>query len=220
MDFSEYKFNLNIKACCYYEQLSGKSFFQCNTKEDVLNLVYAILTTSNENLKITFPVFVSMLENKKVSRWVAEQYKKVMAVAQQLQIHKEDQEASEEKEQSGDVMTMMKIASSLIVQHHVDAHYVMYDMALWEIMPFLDMADNVRKQELVDKRFWTFLTISPHIDGKKVKEPEDIVKFDFEKGQKERRQEKFEKDAPAAMAFLLKAAKKKEETTEENGNEQ
>ena len=39
----------------------------------------------------------------------------------------------------------------------------------------------MRKMDLLDKRFWTYMQIMPHIDTTKVKSPEKLFQFNWEK---------------------------------------
>ena len=81
----------------------------------------------------------------------------------------------------------------------------MYEMELWEIQPYLNAADIQRKAELVEKRFWTYLTIAPHIDGKKIRKPEDLVPFEWEK--KSNKPMDLGVTTEAAVNFLMKRKK-------------
>lgn len=215
MDFENYNFRLTIKACCLYEQLSGKSFFECVTEEDILLLVYAIIVTCNPGLLMTFSVFQYMLTNKKFAKWVTTQYERVMSYIKQF---KGPENEGEGKGQGGVKMTVTKIASALIVQHKVDASYVMNQMELWETTPFLQVAEDVKKSDLVEKRFWTFLQILPQIDGKKMKSPQSLIKFDWEKDDDNKAaKEDLERKQAYIKAFFAAQRKKKEE--QQNGRQ-
>jgi hypothetical protein len=78
----------------------------------------------------------------------------------------------------------------------------MYEMDLWEMYPYLNAADIQRKADLVTQRFWTYLTIAPNINTKKVKSPEELVPFDWEEKKEDRIKKQLDKDTPAAVAFL------------------
>lgn len=211
MDFSKYKFRLNIKACCLYEQLTGKNFLKLGPDDDALMLVYCCLVVNNPELIMTYKVFQTLMADKKVSRWITREYNRISEF--NLQIKQTELPEKEEKKKEDieiEEIKMTDVASSLIVRHGIDPHYVMYDMELWEIQPYLNAADIKRKNELITQRFWTYLTIAPQINTKKVKSPEDLVPFEWEEKKEDKIKKKLEADTPAAVAFLLGNNKKKE----------
>lgn len=211
MDFSKYQFKLNLKACCLYEQITGKNFLKLGSEEEVLELVYCCLVANNPSLLMTYKVFMNLIEDKKVGRWVAKEYEKISEFNAQIRTRgtKEPVASDENNEVPEEELTMTDIASTLVIRYGMDAHYVMYEMELWEIEPYLNAAEIKRKNELVTQRFWTYLTIAPQINTKKVKSPEELVPFDWEKKEEEAKK-KLDKDTPAALAFLT-GNKKKEE---------
>lgn len=204
MDFSQYKLRLNIKACCLYEQITGNNFLKMSTVDDMLELVYCCLVTNNPSLLMTYKVFQTLVKDKKVSNWINKEYGRLSEFSAQIKSSiKTDEKVEEDDEEAEDVeeVTMTDVAAALIVRHGVDAHYVMYDMDLWEIEPFMNAADVQRKSDLITQRFWTYLTIAPNIDTKKVKSPEDLVPFEWEKRDEEAKK-KLEEITPAVVKFL------------------
>ena len=185
MDFDKYTIKLNLKSCCLYEQLSGKSFFKLgNDVEDVILLMYASLITNNPSLLMTLNTFRVLIGDKKVSKWISDTYQTIAECNAQLkgiQTTFEEENDEQAPEVDGDELTINDVATSLIMQHKLDAHYVMYEMALWEIKPLLQCAENCKRAEMVEKRMWTYLTIMPHIDAKKCKSPEKLLPFAWEK---------------------------------------
>lgn len=202
MDFDKYNFRLSVKACCLYEQLTGKNFFKMGTEEDLFELLYCCVVTSNGSLMMTLPVFKTFIADKKVSKWINREYEKMMSFNGQLKTKSVDEEyEKKDKKEEGEELTMTDVAAALIVRHGVDAHYVMYEMDLWEIQPYLNAADIQRKSDLITQRFWTYLTLSPNINTKKVKSPEELVPFDWEK-KENKAQKDLEENGAAAFAFL------------------
>jgi hypothetical protein len=186
MDFDKYTIKLNLKSCCLYEQLSGKSFFKLgNDVEDVILLMYASLITNNPSLLMSLNTFKVLIGDKKVSKWISDTYQTIAECNAQIKGIKTTFEGDEEKnedipEMDGKEMTINDVATSLIMQHKLDAHYVMYEMSLWEIKPLFQCAENCKHAEMVEKRFWTYLNIMPHVDHKKLKKPEHLVTFQWE----------------------------------------
>ena len=185
------KVKLNIKACCLYEHLTGKSFFKCNTAEDIINILYAMYVVTNDT-NITLDLFKSLLENKNVAKAMMSEYNRICKYLEQMHLDNQISNYNQGKAaEEGEDITVTQLASALIIQHHMDANYVMYKMEIWEIIPYFQVADNVRKMDLVDKRFWTYLQIMPHVDTKKLKSPEQLFKFNWETAENN---EKLKKD--------------------------
>lgn len=197
MDFEKYKIRMNVRSCCLFEQLTGKNFFQMSDGEDMLQLMYAVLVANND-LMFSYDAFLILIQDPKVFRWLEGEYKRITDFSSQLKVFDNKNDDTDGKKDESN-LTMTEIASSLIVQYHLDPHYVMNEMQLWEIMPYFKVADAMTKAELVEKRFWTYMNISPHINTKKCSSPEDLIAFEWEKKKK---REEFNKNAQAAAAFL------------------
>ena len=211
---------LTIKACCLYERLAGKSFFKCETVDDVSYLLYAMFITTNDQL-ITYELFQSMMENKRFARALMQQYNMMCMYLEQLKVTEQFNEyAKGNTGDTGQEMSMTNIASSLIVMHGVDANYVMDKMQIWEIIPYFEAADSKRKMELVDKRFWTYLTILPHVDGKKIKSPDKLFKFDWEKGSKKDYERDLEGKSEYIKQFFAAQRKAREEQEKKKAMEE
>lgn len=191
MDCNKYKYKMTMRALLFFEKLSGKSFFEISTEEDAEMLKYSILVNSNEDLLMTYDVYKIFASDKKVRKWIDECYEKAALFIGQIKM--EAQKNSEEysnEDNDSEPMTITRIVYSLIIQHGVSAEYVMNEMQLYEILDLFNAAESKMKSELVDKRFWTYLQILPQIDGKKIKSPEKLVPFQWEKGEIKKRAER------------------------------
>lgn len=202
MDFEKYKIRMNIRSCCLFEQLTGKNFFQMSDGEDMLQLMYSVLVANND-LMFSYDAFLVLIQDPKVFKWLEGEYKRITDFSSQLKVFDNKNDDSDVKKDESN-LTMTEIASSLIVQYHLDPHYVMNEMQLWEIMPYFKVADAMTKAEMVEKRFWTYMQIAPHINTKKCSSPESLVSFEWEK---KKRKEEFNKNAENAAAFFAKQAK-------------
>lgn len=200
MKLDGYKIALNIKSCCMYEQIFDKNFLKMNEVDDVLELMYCCVVVCNPSLMMTYDTFKVFVQDAKVAKWLEKEYRKISEFNAQIKKKEPEVDAGGEKEEEAQELTMTDIASTLIVKYGIDPHYVMFEMELWEIQAYLTAADVQRKAELVERRFWTYLTIAPHIDGKKIKKPEDLVPFEWEKG--ENKPTIDSKTTVAALGFL------------------
>ena len=192
MDFSKYTIRMSIKSICMYEKLTGNSFFKFND-EDISMLMYCIFCISN-SIDMKYTTFCNLMENEQIALWAANKYKDILDVLKQFP-QKEDAPTEPEKETEEEKkMTMTDIATSLIIDYHMDAHYVMYEMEVWEIEPLYEACDAMVKRRYEEERLWAYLDVMPHIDGKKVKGPADLLPFPWEKEVKKKTAEKNLKD--------------------------
>lgn len=199
MDFSGYDMVLSIKSICMYERLSGKSFFDFN-EEDMGMLLYCTFYITN-NVEIKYETFLNMLEVDEITLWMADKYKDIFDVIQQFR-SKEPPKAGETPEEEVKDLTMTDMATSLIVDYHLDAHYVMYEMRIWEIEPMYKACDTMVKKRYDEERLWAYIGVLPHIDGKKVKGPSELIPFPWDEDKEEEAKKALEKNTAAAMAFL------------------
>ena len=186
MDLSQYKMKMNIKSICYFEKISGKSFFNFG-EEDVLYLLYSTFYINNPDTNITFNVFTGILNNESIAKWVMGKYQSITSVV--YQFNKNIEGNKEDKIGNMDnTHTMTDFATSLIIDYGMDARYVMYEMDIWEIEKYYEAVNTHIKRKMEMERFWTYIKVLPHIDGKKCKSPEALVPFDWEKETKKKKQ--------------------------------
>ena len=208
-DYQDFKLKLNMKAILLYEEMSGKSFYDVNG-EDVMLLVYCALVVNND-LNLTYPHFQTIMKNEKIARDLMAKCQSEMDFMQQFtkQDSNEEDNADEAKDNR-----LSTIIHTIILQSGLDINYVMYDMRLWELAPLIKSIEEKTKFDMVEKRFWAYLNICPHIDNKKVKGPEDFLPFPWEKDNKKKAAVKFMDDNKDAIAAFFNKSKKLEENGE------
>jgi hypothetical protein len=185
MDLSQYHMRLNLKSICYFEKISGKSFFTLG-EEDIILLLYATFITNNPDTNMTFNVFTGLMEiNENISRWMVTKYQDILTVVYQFNETKE--ENKDDKFAMEQSHTMTDFATSLVIDYGMDARYVMYDMSIWEIPEFYEAVNTHIKKKMEMERFWTYIKVLPHIDGKKCKSPDKLVPFDWEREEKKKK---------------------------------
>lgn len=204
MKYDGYKIALNVKSCCLFEQMFGKNFLKMTDDEDMLELMYCCVVVNNPTLMMTYKVFKEFIKDPKVAKWLEKEYRKISEFNSQIigVVEVKGVEEKGEENEEADELTMTDVAAALIVRYGMDPHYVMFEMSMWEIQPYLNAAEIQRKADLVTQRFWTYLTIAPHIDAKKIKRPEDLVPFDWEKH--ENKKMDLGASHEAAVNFLMK----------------
>lgn len=186
-DYQEFKIKLNMKTILLYEEMSGKSFYDISG-EDVMLLIYCALIVNND-LSLTKAHFDTIMKNEKIAREWINKCKSELDFIQQFEKKVEKKDEQDNTLSNTDKLT--DVVNMLILQHNLDINYVMYEMRLWEIAPLIKTLDEKVKADMAEKRFWTYLTICPHIDSKKVKSPEDLLPFPWEKENKKQNALKF-----------------------------
>lgn len=180
MDKRELAFN--FKAIMMFEKLSGVSYFEL-TDENYVFLIYAMYMVKHPYTYMQFWDFIKIFgNNKKVTKQMITEFGEYMEYLKQYsdttpKTEEKDEGETEEKTKQ----TITDIVAYLITSCGIDPHYVMYEMELWEIEPYMKCAERKKKEELESERLWTYLNISPHIDTKKCKSPEKLIPFPWEK---------------------------------------
>ena len=86
------------------------------------------------------------------------EFRKAMDIANQFQ--------SEGKEGEKSDRYFSDIAG-MIIANGIDANFVLNDMEIYDVDFILKGIDEKRRQDMTERRLWTYLTILPHIDAKK-----------------------------------------------------
>lgn len=206
-DYQDFKLDINMKTILLYEEMSGKSFYDVSG-EDMLLLIYCALVINN-NIPMTLSLFKNIMKNEKIARELMTKCQYELDFIQQFE---KGDENAEEQEVGKAVMENNKVSDIvhyLILQYNLDMDYVMYKMRLWELKPLVKVMEEKTKADMVEKRFWAYLNICPHIDSKKIKGPEDFMPFPWEKENKKEAAMKFiEANNDAINAFFNKNKKK------------
>ena len=186
LDLTKYKIKLNVASARLFEQISGKSFFNIG-EEDAFKLAYSVLVANNPELNFTFGTFMLLLQDKKVANWITREIEKENNFQAQLKFVKKNKLVEKAEEGSEDVealKTISEYASVLIINFGMDAHYVNYEMPLYEMEDYFFVAEMKRRNDLSNQRLFTFLTMLPQLDSKKKISPEDILPFPWEQNAK------------------------------------
>lgn len=181
-DYQNFEIKINMKTIMLFEQMADKSFYEMNDM-DLMLLIYCSLVVNN-NQKITYSRFETILQNEKIAKTLMRKCQEELDFITQM-----NKDENEPKEKDGDkVDKITSIINLLILNYNIDINYIMYEMRLWELSPLVKSLDEKTKADMVEKRFWAYLNICPHIDSKKVKTPEDLIPFPWEKDEKKTRQ--------------------------------
>lgn len=194
---------ISVKSLILFEALSGKRFSQNLDQSDMILLMYSAFVIST-GIKISVTAFGYLMENERFAKKLAA----CMQDAQDFmeQFNEVGAETKPEDAKSGSTeggISITEMANALIFKYHIDVNYVMKDMELWELTDFLKGAEAQYKEEMEDKRLWTFMTVAPQIDLKKCKTPEKYFPFSWEKeDRKKKTSEGLKKEQERAKATI------------------
>lgn len=180
LDLRNIKFNLNIKSICYFEKLVGISFYDFE-EIYLLELMYSIFHINNPDMKISFEAFKLLMERDDVAEYFLKDFTNISKMIQQISEEKKEIKNTNSDKQEGINKTITDYITTLIIEYGMDPHYVYYEMEMWELYHYFEAIDTKIKRDLINRRFWTYLQIMPHIDSKKCKTPEDLISFEWEK---------------------------------------
>lgn len=186
---AERELAFNFKALMMFEKLSGESYFNINEVNYVF-LLYAMYMVKHPYLNMTLMDFANIFgSNKKVTKQLLKEFEEYMVYIRQFtSSNKTEVVSGEDKDVEKANTTITDIVMYLITACGIDPHYVMYEMELWEIEPYMKFAEMNKKESLEMDRLWTYLNISPHIDTKKCKSPDKLLPFPWEVKEKKEKQ--------------------------------
>ncbi len=189
------KAKLNLQAIRVAEKLLKKPFgeFDLTDEETILTLMYAMVSENNDEV-MTFDQFKSILNMGKIGIKVQRAVSDEMAYIAQFKEEVSDKE--EKAPYMGDL-------AALLITFGLDAHFVLYEMKLFEIGDYIKAIDEHKKEQMERDRMNTFYSILPHVDHKKIKKPQDIYPFPWEMEQIEKDAlEQLEKDKDMFNKFM------------------
>lgn len=180
MGDNELDLRISMKAILMYEKLSGKQFSIMQDEESVTLFMYCVFVCSTE-MKITFPVFCTMLEKKKFATNIGRQFKRIFGYVQQF---KTDQKEGEQEDGNDSVsgVSMTDYINTLVFDYGIGIDYVMNKMELWELEALYNAAEAHMHTQMEDKRLWAYLQMLPNFDKKhRNLTPEKFLPFPWEK---------------------------------------
>ena len=196
---------LTIKAIIRWEQLREKSFslMDYTDKEDIESLLYVMYITSDKS-RYTFEVFRQVLADERFMNAMSSDLGKIMEVVAQFQrkITTSDVGNSE-----GSPENIGKIVSTLIMAG-LDAHYALNEMELCDLPLYLEVYEQKKKEKMEESRMWTYFTMLPHIDARKMKNgARDLITFPWEEEEMRKEAERAIKEDAGRFEEFMKTKK-------------
>lgn len=171
---------LTMRALIRWEQLRAKSFSLMNYsgEEDMEALLYCSMLSCNPGTLYTLEEFKHTMQNEKLVKQMAQALARESTVMGQFRQESGTvQEAGQEPD--GEPGFIKDIISTLIMSG-LDATYVMDGMELCDLPLFISAYENKRKEQMESDRLWTYLSILPHVDGKKLPSARELYPFPWE----------------------------------------
>lgn len=190
----------NFKAIRYFERLTNVSFLELENKPElVLQYLYCCLIAHPENnFNMTFEEAVKSFFPKYAAQLI-EQFAREMTFINQFKDTQEEvideadssinpQEKSSPKKK--ETVFLSSLIPILVYDCGLDINYVLNEMDYTDSELYIKSDIEHKREQMENQRFWTYLTILPHVGGKKLKEPKDLIEFPWEKEEKKHDAEK------------------------------
>jgi len=177
-----------------WELMTRRSFSEADfsDEEDVRRVQYCSCVAYADE-PFTYREFVTMLASRRVAASVAK------AMARYNDFVSQFITARDAPRTDGDAAPrprMGQIAARLIA-HGMDARFVLDEMSVAELPLYVEALDDLFKQQEESHRLWTFYSIMPHVDARKLRTPQHLCRFPWE-----RRDVTAEERAQAKKEFL------------------
>ena len=188
LNSSTMKIGLTIKSIIRWEQLRKKSFslMDYSDREDIDTLLYTTTICNSEGMMYTFDVFQKTLSNEKLVREMISKLERETAVLSQFQ----KKQVNTEQGSNGGTPEMISSIVSALVMAGLDAHYAFNEMELCDLPLYIESYERKRKEDMESARMWTYLTILPHVDARKMENgAKDLITFPWEEVEKETEKE-------------------------------
>lgn len=193
-----------VKSMIRWEQMRGKSFSQIDyaDKEDMESLLYVIYITSDKP-GYTFEVFRQVMADERFMNAMSSDLGRIMEIVAQFQKKIVPDLGSTE----GSPEYIGNIVSALIMAG-LDAHYALNEMELCDLPLYLEAYERKRKEEMESSRMWTYFTMLPHIDARKMKNgARDLIIFPWEEEEMRKEAERAIREDAARFEELMKTKK-------------
>lgn len=170
----KYNTKLNLKSIIRTEQFLKKPFGEIDysSESDLKAMLYCVVLCNN-SIQFTFEEF-DKLSVKMLSEMIKELEEDGKILAQ-FQRENKSSESDSESTYIGDLV------ATLIVDG-LDASFALNEMSLVDLPIYIEAYERKKKEQIESSRLWCYLSILPHVDGKKLKSPSDLYPLPWELG--------------------------------------
>lgn len=224
----KYNVRPSIRAIMLYENMTGHSFMDIEShQEDIVPLVYCCLFAHKENNfnytyedavnKILPPIINSLVDDFQNTMIIESQFRGRIE-QQNIENNKTIDSSIEASPSASNHMFLTNIIPVLVKECGLDINYILDDMNYSEIDMYINYSIQKKRDEMEESRFWTFLTVLPHINTKKIKEPKDLIEFTWEKTKKQKKAQASLTDENVLNKLRELGILKTKETENKEGN--
>lgn len=159
--------------------MTGRSFLRMDFSDenDMRRLLYCATVTCAAE-PFAFDVFEQTLQNEKIVAAEIRSLTSYSAFTAQFSCKREVVDKSDADTMQD--VTIGSIVAKLIVAAGMDAHFVMHEMLVEDLPMYIEALNDKIRHEEESRRLWTFYAILPHVDGKKLKNPQKLHIFPWE----------------------------------------
>lgn len=193
----KFKIKLNVQSIMEYERLTHKSFIDFidsskSNESDILPLLYCMLAANNNDFNQTYDdamkyLFTNNELMERLSKRLDDELKFVTQFGNlDFLVSKDDISIDGDKgKNKGERQTIYysQFIPPLISECGLDINYVLYQMPFTDVDLYMKYRDERKKEDLEEKRLFTYTIISPHIDNRKLTYEKFMV-FPWEKARK------------------------------------
>jgi len=187
---------MSIKAIVLFEKMTDVPFSELSFSEDsilqnpeiFLKLLYCILISHPENkINCTFEDACAKVFTEEVLLGLSAQLSNELSVMNQFvnfkNLRNVDEISIKEKPENEEhkPVYMKRLVPILILDCGLGAEFVLNELNYTDIDDYLKYREDKHRNDLEEKRLFTYLSTLPHIDGKKIKSPEKFCPFPWEK---------------------------------------
>lgn len=179
----KYNIALNVRAAIKFEQLTDKSFLEIDylSEDDVKNLLYACMSAKNIITRKEFEGMYSVPKHRNgMSNEVMRQVEQMGAFSGQ----------KKHVGNSGDTSDSLTQKISCVAEYLIGYGHNVLDCQIDELQIYINAVDKKKREDMESQRLWTYLSILPHVDAKKIKSPSDLYPFPWEIEAKQKELEK------------------------------
>ena len=191
---------LNLQSIRIAERLLNKPFgeFDLSSDKDSDILIYSAMVANSDEV-FTYETY-QRLPNK-IKGKALKQIFTQLSFMNQFNDEDEGKTLKETKP-----VYIGEVAANLILAG-MDAHYVLYDMYLFELRDYFKAVETKIKNKLENDRLWAYFIVLPHVDtrGGKMKSPRDLLTFAWELEEEKEKKEKEFKIAEAKFWEFMKS---------------
>ncbi|WP_416803244.1 hypothetical protein [Bacteroides reticulotermitis] len=144
-------------------------------KDDIDALMYT--TMADEAGQYTFDAFRHILSNEKFTSKIIAALENQTKVLNQFQAKVDPEQNKPDDWEPGLISDLL----ATLILSGLDATYVLEEMSLADLPLYIRAYENRKKEDMENSRLWTYFTMLPHIDAKKLKNgAKDLITFPWE----------------------------------------